>query len=298
MKLRSSILPLFFFASVGLHAAGIERVNVMHERHRALLKQNCEACHGAEKQKGKFRVDDLSLAVTDLQTAERWQKILDAINSGEMPPAEEKQPGKHEKADFLDDLAQVMVAARRTLSDQHGNIAMRRLNQREYKNTLRVLLGADVDVSELPSDTDAARFDTVGTGLFMSGNQVEQYESIAMKALEEAFALRAAVGVQKKFRYEVEETNQKFKETVDAELDKHERASRWVKAVEEAAGKPENAEIVAELRKNSKNDSVFRRSWKNIPGAPAPEEFGFNTGENNTDQANRAFARGPSVFAY
>ena len=175
---------------------------------------------------------------------------------------------------------------------------MRRLNQREYKNTLRVLLGADVDVSELPSDTDAVRFDTVGTALFMSGNQVEQYESIAMKALEEAFALRSAAGVQKKFRYEVEETNQKFKETVDAELDKHERASRWVKAVEEAAGKPENAEIVAELRKNSKNDSVFRRSWKSIPGAPAPEEFGFTTSENNTDQANRAFARGPSVFAY
>ena len=299
MKPLSSLLALLFFAPAGLHAAGIKPVNVMHDRHRTLLKEHCEGCHGADKQKGKFRVDDLSLAVNDLQTAERWQKILDAINSGEMPPQEEKkQPGKPEKADFLDELAQVMVAARRTLSDQNGNIAMRRLNQREYKNTLRVLLGADVDVSELPSDTDAARFDTVGTGLFMSGNQVEQYESIAMKALEEAFALRAAAGVQKKFRYEVEETNQKFKETVDTELEKHERASRWVKAVEEAAGKPENAELVAELRKNSKNDSVFRRSWKSIPGAPAPEEFGFTTPENNTDQANRAFARGPSVFAY
>ena len=299
MKPLFPILPLLLLAPVSLHAAGLKPVNVLHERHRALLKENCEACHGSEKQKGKFRVDDLSLALNDLQTAERWQKILDAINSGEMPPPEEKKlPGKQEKADFLDDLAHVMVAARRTLSDQHGNIAMRRLNQREYKNTLRVLLGADVDVSELPSDTDAARFDTVGTGLFMSGNQVEQYESIAMKALEEAFALRAAAGVQKKFRYEVEETNQKFKETVDAELEKHERACRWVKAVEEAAGKPENAEIVAELRKNSKNDSVFRRSWKNIPGAPAPEEFGFTTTENSTDQANRAFARGPSVFAY
>jgi hypothetical protein len=299
MKPLSSLLTLLLFAPASLHAAGIKSVNVMHERHRTLLKENCEACHGSEKQKGKFRVDDLSFAVNDPQTAERWQKILDAINSGEMPPPEEKkQPGKQEKADFLDDLAQVMVAARRSLSDQHGNIAMRRLNQREYKNTLRVLLGADVDVSELPSDTDAVRFDTVGTALFMSGNQVEQYESIAMKALEEAFALRSAAGVQKKFRYEVEETNQKFKETVDAELDKHERASRWVKAVEEAAGKPENAEIVAELRKNSKNDSVFRRSWKSIPGAPAPEEFGFTTSENNTDQANRAFARGPSVFAY
>ncbi len=293
-----AILTLLFLAPLGVDASGIKTGTVMHERHRALLHENCESCHGAEKQKGKFRVDDLSLAVTDVQTAERWQKILDALNSGEMPPEKEKQPGKREKADFLDDLSQVMVAARRSLSDQHGLITLRRLNQREYKNTLRVLLGADVDVSELPSDIDAARFDTVGTGLFMSGNQVEQYESIAMKALEEAFALRAAAGVQKKLRTEVEEGNQKLKEGIDAELDKHERASRWVKAVDEAAGKPENAEIVAELRKNSKNDSAFRRSWKGIPGAPAPEEFGFTTGENNADQANRAFSRGPSTFAY
>ena len=50
----------------------------MNERHRALLKDNCEGCHGPEKQKGKFRVDDLSFIPKDLETAERWQKILDA----------------------------------------------------------------------------------------------------------------------------------------------------------------------------------------------------------------------------
>ncbi len=298
MKLFFSLLMLVLVAPVGTQGAEQKPSAVMSERHRALLKENCERCHGPEKQKGKFRVDDLSFAPNDLQTAERWQKILDALNSGEMPPEKEKQPGAKEKADFLEDLAQVMVKARRSLSDQHGFIALRRLNQREYKNTLRTLLGADVDVSELPSDIDAVRFDTVGAGLFMSGNQVEQYESIAMKALEEAFALHAAAGVQKKFRSEVEETNPKLKESVDAELDKHERASRWVKAVEEAANKPENTEIVAELRKNSKDDRVFRRSWKMIPGAPAPEDFGFTTSENNTDQANRAFSRGPAVFAY
>ncbi len=298
MKLPCSLFALALLTPLGVYAAEKNEAAMMNERHRVLLKDNCEGCHGAEKQKGKFRVDDLSFSPNDLQTAERWQKILDALNSGEMPPEKEKQPGTKEKADFLDDLAHVLVSARRHLSDQHGVITLRRLNQREYKNTLRTLLGADVDVSELPSDIDAARFDTVGAGLFMSSNQVEQYESIAMKALEEAFALRAAAGVQKKFRYEVEETNQKLKESIDSELEKHERASRWVKALEEAASKPENAEIVAELRKGSKNDGVFRRSWNKIPGAPAPEEFGFTTNENNADQANRAFSRGPSTFAY
>ena len=95
------------------------------------------SCHDAEKQKGKFRVDELPLAITDNLSAERWQKVLNALNSGEMPPEDQKQPPSAAKADFLDDLARVMVAARRNLGDTKGAIAMRRLNQREYGNTLR-----------------------------------------------------------------------------------------------------------------------------------------------------------------
>jgi hypothetical protein len=34
-----------------------------------------------------------------------------------------------------------------------------------------------------------------------------------------------------------------------------------VKAVDEAAAKPENASIVAHLKSLSMNDSIFRRSW-------------------------------------
>ena len=93
MKPLSFLFHLLLLAPAGLDAAGVKPANVMHERHRALLKENCEACHGSEKQKGKFRVDDLSTAVNDLQTAERWQKILDAINSG----GGEKAAGKARK---------------------------------------------------------------------------------------------------------------------------------------------------------------------------------------------------------
>jgi hypothetical protein len=93
------------------------------------------------------------------------------MNSGDMPPDDEKQPVSAVKANFLDDLSHVMVAARRELSDQHGVITMRRLNRREYKNTLRDLLGVEINVSELPSDTGTGGFDTVGSNLFMSGNQ-------------------------------------------------------------------------------------------------------------------------------
>lgn len=46
------------------------------------------------------------------KTAEKWQKVLDAMHSGEMPPKDEKQPPNAAKTDFLDDLSHAMVASK------------------------------------------------------------------------------------------------------------------------------------------------------------------------------------------
>ena len=265
-------------------------VAVMPKEHRGLLERHCIGCHGAEEPGGNFRIDDLPLELADGRTAERWQKVLDAVNAGEMPPADEPQPEPLAKADFLDALANVIVAARKSLADQHGTIHMRRLNQREYRNTLRSLLGADVDVSQLPLDTDTGGFDTVGVNLFMSANQVEQYESLAREALEEAFGLEinaAFAGVQ---RVEVENTLPLVVRDHSKRLDEKARGTRWVEAVQAAMARPENASLAAELMAQEKNnESRVRRSWQRFAGAPAPELFGFVTRENNADQANRAF---------
>ena len=287
MKFPSVVLIFLSLAGVLVRAADVPPKAVMDERHRALFKEHCISCHGTEKQKGKFRVDDLPFSITDVATAERWQKILNAMNSGDMPPEEEKQPAKEAKTDFLDELANVMVAARRSLGDQNGVITMRRLNRREYRNTLRELLGVEINVSELPSDTGTAGFDTIGSSLFMSGNQLEQYQALGREALNEAFEWQAAAAVEKKLRYEAESTTPVVEKFVAYQIDARERAKQWVKAVEDAAAKPENADLVAQIRKEAKKDSIFRRSWEKIPGAPNPRTFGFDKkGENDADLAN------------
>ena len=266
---------------------------VMDQRHQALLQDHCAKCHNAEKSKGKFRVDDLPFTITTVEAAERWQKVLNQLNSGEMPPEDQKQPTVTAKTDFLDDLAHVMVTARRSLGDQHGIITMRRLNQREYRNTLRELLGVEINVSELPKDSGSGGFDTVGANLFMSANQFEQYQSLGREALTEAAAWQAAASMEKKLRYEAEAWTPMVTTFVAHQIDAQERARRWVKAVEEAAAKPENREVVARLRKESKNDAIFRRSWEQIPGAPSPRSFGFDKkGENDADLANDSLGAG------
>jgi cytochrome c553 len=52
-----------------------------------LLKAHCVKCHGAEKQSGKVRLDDLSNEVG--KDLDRWLAIRDQLRDGLMPPAKE-----------------------------------------------------------------------------------------------------------------------------------------------------------------------------------------------------------------
>ncbi len=158
----------------------------MPESQRVFFKNYCVSCHNEEKHKGKVRLDDIPFRIADIPTAERWQKILGAINSGDMPPEDEKQPKPEEKAAFLEVLSKQIVVALKALSDTGGLITMRRLNRREYVNTIRDLLDVEVRPKDLPADDDGGSFDTIGSGLFFSSDQFQQYLKLARIALDEA----------------------------------------------------------------------------------------------------------------
>ena len=92
-------------------------------------------------------LESLPLDLGSLPSATLWQKVLGALNAGEMPPKDATQLKAEEKTQLLDDLSRQLVVARRILGDSGGVITMRRLNRREYKNTIRELLGVEADVS-------------------------------------------------------------------------------------------------------------------------------------------------------
>jgi hypothetical protein len=204
----------------------------LEERHRAFLRAYCVECHRAEKRKGELRLDDVSLVLDTVRGADLWQKVLNQINSGEMPPEEAKQPEKGHKADFLDALSGVLVVARKTLSDVQGDITMRRLNRREYANTLRDLLGVELDVSVLPADGGAGSFDTVGSALFMSSSQIEQYLALGRTALDRA--LVKAPPPQRK-RMEAEAVVPGMERSIVRMRETHEKFEKW----KAAGSKPE-----------------------------------------------------------
>ncbi len=245
----------------------------MAERHRPLLTNHCVKCHGAGAESG-VRLDDLPLAIDDVAAADRWQRVLAVLNAGEMPPEDEPQPDPVAKTDFLDDLSNAMVTARRLLSDQHGAITMRRLNRREYRTTMRELLGVNLNVLDLPADVAAGSFDTVGANLFMSSNQFEQYLALGRSALREAFAVQRLTAPFKS-RFEVEKSFDWMKKRLEQQQKIAADFETWAKAVADAAAKPENSAVVEKILGGRTGDHVVRSNWKQISGAPDPKDFGL-----------------------
>ncbi len=247
----------------------------LDEAHRAFLSSYCADCHNADKQKGKVRLDDISFTIDSVERADLWQKVLNSINSGEMPPEDEKQPDPAAKTDFLDDLSLVLVTARTALSDSGGKITMRRLNQREYKNTIRDVLGVDLNVRELPADGGAGTFDTVGASLFMSSDQFEQYLALGRLALDEHFArfVSPSGAKPRHLHIEAEDRNPRIAKALAERLDAHERYVKWTTAVDAAAKKTGDPKLYAQ--------------WQSIPGAPSPVEFGFTDAVHAEEQGRR-----------
>jgi hypothetical protein len=251
----------------------------LDEKQRWFLETYCTECHGAEKQKGRLRLDEIPFVLDSVEIADRWQKILNQVNSGEMPPEDARQPALPAKTDFLESLSQTMVAARRTLGDSGGKSIVRRLNRREYANTIRDLLGVEVDTRELPADGGSGNFDTVGSSLFMSSDQVEQYLALGRRAIDDAFVQHAAKDKPLKLHTELEHVADiQLHNDANVLTKKVEPYHKWTAAVDAAAASPENAEKTAEIRNLEevrKNPSRFYRHWPEIKGAPTPVDFGF-----------------------
>ncbi len=63
------------------------------ERHiRPFLAEHCTRCHGEEKQKADFSLHDIDGSVTGGEDTVRWEKVLELLSLGDMPPEDETQP--------------------------------------------------------------------------------------------------------------------------------------------------------------------------------------------------------------
>jgi len=143
----------------------------------------CTACHTGPDGEGGLDLTSLSDDLLDPKIAERWVRIHDRVESGEMPPPEADQPTAAERRAFLETLSRAVDEA----DKPRREVILRRLNRVEYENTLSDLFGVRIDVqSMLPADASAAGFDNVGEALAVSTEQMQSYLAAADAAIDQA----------------------------------------------------------------------------------------------------------------
>ena len=253
---------------------------VFPEKHAAFLDAYCMDCHDADTEKGSVNLEGLSFDIETIEQAETWQKVLNALNSGEMPPKKKKQPEQAEKADFLDDLALTMVTARKALGDSGGKITMRRLNKRDYQNTIESLLGVRLGKELLPDDGSSGDFDTVGSSLFISSDKFEQYLKLGRHAIDEFYERRAARRAMPfVYRVEPEKTlNVALRQGVKRNEDYLKRYEALDAEMDKALALPENKGFEARMGTRGNRGQLYRKigpHLKKLKGAPNPRDHGF-----------------------
>ena len=157
---------------IGSNDAIAQVQSALHEQSAHFLEKHCVDCHSGSQPEGGL---DLATGPDDLANSEvrrRWVYLFDRVAEGEMPPESEIQPAADEKARFLATLGESLTHADLASRD----VILRRLNRREYTNTVSDLFGIYIDLSRLLSDDEMDQgFDTNGSVLSLGPQQMVQY---------------------------------------------------------------------------------------------------------------------------
>ena len=187
MKQLSICIPIILALLCADDSQAQQSLPKVRAKLEPFLTKYCVGCHGAKEQNGQVRFDNVVWQITNNDTAQRWQDVLDQLNGGDMPPEGAKQPTNDELAKALEALTAGVLEVRRRLTDHGGEIKLRRLNRREYSNTIRDLFGFNVSPDDIPEDGEIATFDTVGAEQFFTSSHFEKYLELGKRVAFESF---------------------------------------------------------------------------------------------------------------
>lgn len=151
------------------------------------FQEHCTKCHGPTKSKGKVTLHDFPFAAGSPVKLELWEKVLEMVEGGEMPPEEEPQPAVAVRKEMAAFFAEGL--RRQT---QPGAVAVkrvagaRRLTNFEYENTMRDLLGVGLALkANLPEDpVKPYHFNNSAEFMLVGPEQIDRYLENARRAME------------------------------------------------------------------------------------------------------------------
>jgi hypothetical protein len=157
---------------------------------RPLLATYCLRCHGESRQKGSLRLDELDHRVAEAN-APTWTDARDLLDVGAMPPAGEAQPTREEQARLLAWIGRSIQRYEADHLETQGDVLLRRVNLRAWQTMVGTLTGIRPDVAAFQQDGTLQRFDTVGSAIYLTQDELAQFFDHAQRAIAEAQAARA-----------------------------------------------------------------------------------------------------------
>ncbi len=165
------------------------------------IEQTCAGCHNQKTAMGGLDLTALPYNLAERSNRDRWIRIHDRIEKGEMPPKGVDLPAAR-RAAMVKELAAALHDADRGEVARHGRGPMRRLNRDEYEQNLRDILQLPhLDIRDmLPEDREAYHFNKVSETLDMSRVQLTAYLDATEAALRQAMAASTEPPAVTKFR--------------------------------------------------------------------------------------------------
>jgi hypothetical protein len=150
------------------------------------VKEHCSRCHGPSKSKGGLNLHALKRDVSSGADGETWAKVLEMVESGEMPPDDEPQPTAADRQAVVQWLRSGLQAAAK--SAEALPPTARRLTNFEYQNTMRDLLGFELKFAQgLPKDpVKPYHFNNTADLMRMGPEQFDLYLEAARRAVASA----------------------------------------------------------------------------------------------------------------
>ena len=186
---RCLCLTLVFVLIAVSANPGEEETSQFAQEGLPFMEKYCFGCHTGDQPAAEISLDVFSDDRSLIENRDIWDRILDMVATGYMPPSEsEVQPPLEASEAFVAHIEAIFEHADRTAKPDPGHITVRRLNRVEYKNTVRDMLGVDFDPTEnFPADDVGHGFDNIGDVLTMSPLLMERYfeaaEAIATRVI-------------------------------------------------------------------------------------------------------------------
>ena len=152
-----------------------------------VLREHCWDCHGDSESKGGVNFDRHTNLVAVLGDRGTWERVLQTVRSGEMPPKKRKvQPSSQERTNLVAWIDRTLFPIDPSRPDP-GRVTLRRLNRVEYNHTIRDLVGVDFEpAADFPQDDVGYGFDNIGDVLSTPPILLEKYLKAAEDILDRA----------------------------------------------------------------------------------------------------------------